>query len=378
MFCRWFLPPIIVALALDTLSACNTDAPRTPPEQPPPPTAIPAPIDASLASILGIDADDVPLDPPPPAGDFKDDLDAFTSLEACVTSRLKLDPVVGDAVDALGYDTLQRDACRVLEAAHKKDTAPCDAILSTSLRQHCQATVAIVIADPLVCPMLGSNHDMMCVAVARRDDRLCESVALSDRNICNAWIGRDSTMCGNDQRCVRKVQRWKSFLPERIERPGLGTRASVRITEHVDGGTLPERTFDLSRAIISATVRTTVTGAQIEIGDSSTVAWPPAGITSRPRLSFRMRATVDVIRQGKHTVPREAIDWDLLVPRGSLVSSETTHGPIQIDVDMIGLALGDPVRFAVDTVAGPDYRKQQLRIEINTFVSDVVTTGPRL
>jgi len=369
------MPRLAPALLCLLLIACDDTPPQAPPQEPPPPVRQRIPEDASLAAFLGIDAEDLPTDPPAPPGDFKSELAAFTTLDACVAARSRFDPIVGDAVDALGYDTLQRDACRVVQAAAKKDASLCEAILSTSLRQHCQATVAVTVADPLLCPVLGTNHDPLCIALARRDDRLCVSTAPSDRPTCRAVLARDPSSCGGDARCERRVQRWRSFLPEKIERPELGTRASIHVAEHVEGGTLPEQAHDLARAILGATVRHTPTGQQIELGEPSSAAWPPSGMVTSPRLSFRMHASNEAVRQGKHPLPTGAVELEMLAPHRAMLSTETTHGPMQIEVDMIGLDLGDPVRFTLEADVGPAHRKVHLRLVVNTFVRDVVKIG---
>src|SRR6185503_300930 len=45
-------------------------------------------------------------DPPAPGGDLLHDLEAFTTLDACARTHRITDPVVADAIDTLGYDTL--------------------------------------------------------------------------------------------------------------------------------------------------------------------------------------------------------------------------------------------------------------------------------
>ena len=63
-------------------------------------------------AALGLDASGIGtlVDPPRPAGDFKVDVDAFTTIEDCMRDRAKVDPVVGDALENIGYDTFLRDA----------------------------------------------------------------------------------------------------------------------------------------------------------------------------------------------------------------------------------------------------------------------------
>ena len=66
-------------------------------------------------------------DPAAPGGDLQRDLAEFTTLDACVHAHRVTDPVLADAVDALGYDTLVRDACRILQALKSKDGKFCSA-----------------------------------------------------------------------------------------------------------------------------------------------------------------------------------------------------------------------------------------------------------
>jgi hypothetical protein len=99
--------------------------------------------------LLHVDAGDLEpaLDPPAPPGDLKTELDEFTTVDACVQQRARLDPLVGDALDAIGYDTFLRDACRMLDAAKAQDDRRCEAIDASILRERCKATVAEIIGD---------------------------------------------------------------------------------------------------------------------------------------------------------------------------------------------------------------------------------------
>lgn len=373
----------VAAGLLPTLFFACDDAPsREPPDEPPRPPSLrdQARGDGGLAALLGLDAGDLPAPEPPadpaaPPGDLKEEVERFTTLEACVTARATFDPVVGDAIDALGYDRLKRDACRVLQAVKQKDVSACEQVLASSLRQHCVSTVAVAEGDPLLCPVVGENHDALCIALARRDDRLCSTTSLADRTVCRAVLARDPSLCRKDTRCKRRVERWKSFLPENIERPDLGTKAKVSVAEHIEGGTLPPETFDLGRELHGATVREHPNGRRIELGDASSRAWPPAGIVTRPRVSMRMLAIKEVMQQGRHQVPPGAIDFELLVPHRGLLATETIEGPMFIEVDLLGVELGSPVRFTIEADVGPSHRKFHVRFEINTFVRDVVKVG---
>lgn len=362
-----------------TLTVACDEPSRDPPDEPPRPNPMAKRRrgDAGLAALLGLDAGDLPpAEPPPdpaaPPGDLKTEAERFTTLDACVSSRASFDPVVGDAVDALGYDRLKRDACRVLQAVKQKNPSACKEILASALRLHCVSTVAVVVGDPALCPMVGSNHDGFCTALARRDDRLCETAAVGERLVCRAVLAHDPTLCRHDTHCKRRVERWGSLLPKKADRPELGTRAHVRIAEHIEGGTLPVERLDLGRALRGATVRSRAEGSWIELGQASSTAWPPPAIATSPRVSMRLLASKETLRQGRHEVPRGAIAFELLVPNRALLSSETLDGPVFIDVDLLDVKLGSPVRFVLEADVGPSHRKFHLRFEVNTFVADVV------
>ena len=106
---------------------------------------------SAVASALGIDAGAIAVeatDPAPPSGDLKTEMLRFRSLDACVKEHAGTDPLVGDSLYAIGYDTVIRDSCRILEALSAKDERRCDPIASSTLRAHCQNTVAIAYAAP--------------------------------------------------------------------------------------------------------------------------------------------------------------------------------------------------------------------------------------
>ena len=129
------------ALALVLLVAC--DDKKEIPVVPPPSAAPPNP--SSVLEALKMDAGVFDTtDPPAPAGDLKAEIDRFTTVDACVAEKAKLDPLVGDALRAIGYDTFLRDACRQLEAARDKKREECEKIDSSALRKQCRSWVAIV------------------------------------------------------------------------------------------------------------------------------------------------------------------------------------------------------------------------------------------
>src|SRR5438874_908997 len=106
------MPLRSIFFLLLALVACEDDRRKT--LIPPTPSAPPNP--SSVVDTLGLDAGVIGegIDPPPPAGDLKAEIERFTTLDACVAEKAKLDPLVGDALRAIGYDTFLRDACRQL------------------------------------------------------------------------------------------------------------------------------------------------------------------------------------------------------------------------------------------------------------------------
>ncbi len=139
--------------------------------------AEPVPV-ASVAKALGVDAAslEVAVDPPAAAGDLQAEIQGFGGIDACVEQKAHLDPLLGDALEAIGYDTFVRDACRVLDAAKAGDPARCDAIDASSLRRQCVSTVAVSKGDADACPWNipsrpEDGRDTWCLAMAARDPR---------------------------------------------------------------------------------------------------------------------------------------------------------------------------------------------------------------
>lgn len=353
---------------------CGSGPADTPPAEPPKPPRSYRVADAGLAELLGFDAD-ISVDPPAPAGNLKDEVDAFTTLDACVASRAPFDPVVGDAIDAIGYDSLRHDACRVLAAVKKRDTALCEPISSSSLRTHCEASVAIVAADEAMCPLVLENHDPVCVALARRDSRLCATALHDQRAMCRAILAHDASKCEGETRCERLVKRWSDLVSDAAQGPELGTRMVMTLRLPSDAGAAKARTFDLSKDVGPATVRKAPGGTTILIGDASTSGWPPAVIAKEARVSIAMSAAPSSIKQGRHSVVGDAVAFAVLAPDVATITWEQLTTPAVVDVDLIGVEIGAPVRFTLEASLPEDRGGYSVKLEVNTFVRDVVTVG---
>jgi hypothetical protein len=184
-----------------------------------------API-SSLAFVLGVEAGELEghLDPPAPPGDLKAEIDGFTTVDACVEERARLDPVLGDALEAIGYDTFLRDACRVVDATKANDVSRCALIDSSALAARCRTTVAEVAGNPDACPWeIGDRpavgRSPACLAVSIRDPRLCAGVGDAlERATCEAMLARGAGPCaklrghGAQARCARDAERWRGVL----------------------------------------------------------------------------------------------------------------------------------------------------------------------
>ena len=210
---------IVSLLAVFPLGACEKspfESERSSTVDPPPPT--PAPRRMGLDSGFEIER----ADPPPPAGDLKEDVTRFSTLEECVAQHAVIDPLVGDAVRSIGYDTLLRDACRLLQALKMKDTSPCVAISASALQNRCESLVAMALQDPEKCPWYSATEKQHgrepgCLAVATRDPRSCAAGLESTRATCEALSTGDPSRCASatgDERatCARDVERERTLL----------------------------------------------------------------------------------------------------------------------------------------------------------------------
>jgi hypothetical protein len=330
---------------------------------------------------LGIDAGEVdnapePVDPPSATGDLQADINSFSTLENCVAQHAKLDPLIGDAIDAIGYETFVHDACRILQAAKAKEVSPCREITVSTLKARCETTVAVVTGDGLSCPMSGPNHDPFCLALARRDPRLCAMAQPDQRRLCQASLSKTPAGCGQDQRCARISSRWKSLLPDPSHRAELGSKVTVTLTEITDGEAAKPIQLDLSKIVMPATVTKAAEGNSIRLGEANTAPWPSARIAIEPRFSLNMKAYADAIKQGSHPGLAKDFDLTLLIPyKGTYRSIESETAP-NINVDMLGLDVGAPVRFTLEITVSDGSRQYRLVFTINSFVRDVLSTGP--
>lgn len=369
------------ALVILLLAAACDESKKMPPPQPsstPVTTVTAPPVDG------GLDLSD----PPPPAGDLKEELERFVNVEQCVAERAKIDPLLGDALRGIGYDTFVRDACRMLEAAKDRKRETCEKIDSSALRSRCQSWVAMIAQQPDQCPLVyealpARGRQPSCVAVAGRDPRMCAGEPRSaPRATCEAMASRDEQKCDallpNDKAsCRREHTRWKNLLSAPLD--GLAKLPAVRakLTLKGDGPTpdpaQPETDLapDFARGVVVVTLRER---ARVEIGslgESEAVRVAPSP-NKRPRAGLSVlleppalgskEAPKPVLQKLEIDVPGEA---SLVYPGGAKCECKVTTARID-------KTRGGDVAIVVDGIISLGTRAYKVNIDLSTFVRDVV------
>jgi hypothetical protein len=365
-------------LVLGAVVACENK-----PEASKPPSETPA-SPASIAAALGIDAAALapPIDPPPPAGDLKVELERFTTVEQCVRERAgTIDPLVGDGLHAIGYDTFLRDACTMLEASKLKDKKKCGAIDATSLRVRCETMVAMVSNQPDECPwdvpdLPARGRASTCVAVAARDPRLCVTEPRFGKVQCEAIASRDDKKCaslpeGERAACRREVERFKNVLEPAIAAPALAAPAGKLTIEPIEGTPEPQSknadvTIDVARGVVLVGG---VDRASFELG----YARGPGGaafLAPMPAARTRFAAKVSVARD----VTSARLDsFELDVPGAGTISVPGARSDLKLVVTKLERARGAEVAFSIEGAVGVAPRAYKIKLDATTFVRDVVS-----
>lgn len=343
------------------------------------------PVDpATLARALGKDAADLaaPVDPPPVSGDFKADLERFTTLEGCVAERGALDPVIGDALLAIGYDTFLRDACRVLDAAKSGDRRRCASIEASTLRARCEAYVAMVRSDPDACPLdvatdRARGHDPTCVAAAARDARLCAGEVANKRAACEALVSGDEKRCARAgaeaarRLCQRDAARWRSLLSGVSSGGGPAlTKPSGTLTLRPADAAAPARPpTDLALDVERGVVLVRELGAlRLQVGSLEELGAVPRASSpvARPRLAFALRVSGDAPADARIE------HLELAIPGALTVVVPAMRTTLKARVPQLTATRGGEVRVIVEGTAGVAPNVYEVNAEIATFVRDVL------
>jgi hypothetical protein len=339
-----------------------------------------------VAAVLGVDAQELESNagPPPPAGDLDSDIRAFTTIEACVESRSQMDPLLGDALDAIGYETFLNDACRVLDAAKAHDTQRCGPIDASVLRERCHATVAEVAGQPDTCPWEiagrpAEGRDPACVAIASRDGRLCAGVNRgSPRATCEAIAARDPGVCGRlsgraaQARCLRTARRWMTTVaaPRDAFRPlvsgGMLTFSAASAAGAGASGTMVDLGPDLERGVVLVQRRD---GGRFTVGHPG-VGAGAIGSSPNVRASIALDLFVPSSDSGGTSAAIERAV--LLVPGRVPVVTPSARSTLQAKFEMFEPARAGTLKLVVDGDLKDAASSWHVHAEVTTFVRDVV------
>lgn len=380
---------VLAATTLFTLVACNEKKVAPPAPEP----ATPGAMEAAFGLEAGT-LDPGATDPLPPAGDFKAEVDAFKSLDACVAEHAKLDPLLGDSLRAIGYDTIIRDGCRVLEAAKEKSREKCAPIASGALRARCEGIVATITGNDEACPWVApaspsQGRDPTCLAVALRDPRLCNALGLLNRIQCDALATKDENKCRallepDRSACIREVSRMKSLALAALPNLPALPKPSAKIQLEPLEGTKepPERDVDATSSVARGVVLLLTDGmsaakglpiprGKAEFGDllepTSTMYVPsPQGKT---RLAFS-------VSLGSETagVPTAELDHvELALPGESMLVTPGTRCECKVTFKKFSKERGGEISAVFDGTIGVAPRAYKVHGEFVTFARDVVT-----
>lgn len=338
-------------------------------------------------------------DPAPPSGDLAREIDAFTTLDACVDARGSFDPLLADAVRALGYATFVRDACRTLEALKRKDVTPCRAIDVSTLRERCETLVAMVRREPELCPFERApethfGRKPACLAAALGDPLYCRGESALQRPWCEALATADAAACrrlgleGDRRTCARDAERLRPILPARNAKapdaPPLGVVIDAKREGASPGDEEGERrddgalaiTFrggeDLTAGVVFEAQRSG--GFRFELGRDALSAPNPRdalGPSPRPaRLFVR-----GVAPSAGGSIGLERLELDL----PGLGNVACSVGPCAIRVESAPASptRGAPFALTLQGAVGAGDRVHRVRVEVKTFVRDVVARPSR-
>jgi hypothetical protein len=374
-----------VVAALMLVGGCD-DKTKSVPR--PAPSMVPA-SPSSVASVLGIDAGAFvdTADPPPPAGDLKADLDRFVNVETCVKERANVDPLVGDGLRAIGYDTFLRDVCRLLEAAKDKKREACDRIDSSSMRARCQSWVAMVAQTPDACPLqldaiATRGRDVTCLAVAGKDPRLCSGEQRTAvRAICDALASRDESRCNvlippDRPGCTRELTRWRSLLaPPLTGMPALPA-ARGKLVVKGDSGTAdpPTPEADLSTEFArGAVVVTSRERARVElgmIGESETSRIAPSP-NRRARLGIALLLEPGATPKDP---PKPLLErLELEIPGETTLVYPGVHCDCRVTTARVDRTRGGEIALGLQGTISAGSRSYRVDADLVTFVRDVVS-----
>lgn len=380
----------MVPLVAVVLSACSKGTPgssshRTAPQEVPIPTA---PWPAGELPSLEPSAPREPETPPALPGDLVTDVEETRSEEECVAKRPPLDPSTGDLLDALGYDTLARDACRMLLAVKEHRMDRCRDLPLTVVQETCRNTVAMYWGEADQCPPwveaspdLGRNPT--CLAVALGDASFCAAETLERRKRCEALARGSEAPCGKGPRshhCRRDLARWRRALtsrPTRVFRDN--PTASFMATPRGEAPALTAESLDLAHDVQGGVVlleRPTAYVALLGQGHASAsrFATPRVpGSLSKPSVTARIL----IPKQGDGgAIPPRLEHLEVQLPGSSVLRCPAPHCDLRVELDDFQPQRGRPLTLRILGEVQPTTGHYGVQMPITTFVRDVVAAGP--
>ncbi len=344
---------------------------------------------SSIAQTLGIDAGGLvdTSDPPAPAGDLKADLDRFVNVETCVKERANVDPLVGDGLRAIGYDTFLRDACRLLEAAKDKKRETCDRIDSSPMRARCQSWVAMVAQTPDACPLLFEGvatrgRNMTCLAVAGKDPRLCAGEPrTATRSTCEALASGQEARCdalvpADRPGCKRELARWRSLLATPLTGMPKLPAPRGKLSVKGDSGTPDPGTPEADLASELAHGGVVVTSrerARVElgmIGESETSRIAPSP-NRRARLGLAVLLEPGATPKDPQKPLLERLELE--IPGEATLVYPGVRCDCRVTTARVDRTRGGEIALAIQGTISAGTRSYKLDVDLATFVRDVVS-----
>jgi hypothetical protein len=383
-WCAGPAPGVVVFFVL-LGAACNRTPSRPEPPPAPRPTATGSAGAAAsarlLAEIAKLEAEAGLrglADSPPPSGDLRGEIDSFAGLDACVKERSLGDPLLGDVIEALGYDTLVLDACRMLEALKTKDPDLCKSIALSAFRFRCETSAAVLAGNPALCPIAAAagrsaSRDPTCLARATRDERLCAAAIPPDRPTCAAMVLADPRKCTGDALCVRQVTRWRALIEKPAEHRPFPAQGRVELHGLDKTPDPPAVSFDLSAvARQGAALRRGAGGrTTVVLGSAPMPSAGRADGPAEPRLSLELVLHEADLGKGERPLGPGQIMMDLRLPK----FADRSFGTVT-DAKLLGCTLvpktGSPVKLALTATLTDTPNKYAVKVEIETFVRDVI------
>ncbi|MFO0660450.1 MAG: hypothetical protein U0165_11555 [Polyangiaceae bacterium] len=325
-----------------------------------------------LAALLTPSAE--PADLPAPVGDLAHEIDSFTDVAACVKRHTR-DPLIGDGLEALGYDSFLTDLCRGVQAMKSRDVAPCQSSMSSAMKRNCMRQVAMIQGDAALCPIDEPrrrvlSHDRVCLAAARRDVRPCTALPQHERITCEALVAHDVARCGTEPHCLRFVHRYMSIVPAASGVAPYASRASVEIKtvdDSADAGVANETIELAADAAAGAVLIVRRDGLTLHFGALEAVLRPPQAqggllleLPTQPSLNTELTLS-----------DRQALAL-LKLPSG--LDLELANKPrVKVTIERLDREPNGVIKLKADVLMGPPGAARLARWTLDTWLRDVVT-----